>query len=67
MLDLTVLAEGIESREQADWLKVNGCQEFQGFLFGRPQPADRLTRELPRNNEARAVTAAPREPGSSPA
>lgn len=51
MLGLTVLAEGIESGDQAEWLKANGCQEFQGFLFGRAQSADRLARTWPRNDE----------------
>ncbi|WP_102693288.1 EAL domain-containing protein [Rummeliibacillus pycnus] len=30
------LAEGIESREDFDWLKQNGYQLFQGYLFGKP-------------------------------
>jgi len=37
-LNLSVLAEGIETPEQAAWLKENGCDFGQGFLFSRPLP-----------------------------
>ncbi|MGB9037371.1 MAG: EAL domain-containing protein [Acinetobacter calcoaceticus] len=37
-LDLQVLAEGIETIEQFDALKRNGCTVFQGYLWGRPMP-----------------------------
>ncbi|MEX1197628.1 MAG: EAL domain-containing protein [Pseudohongiellaceae bacterium] len=36
-LDLTVIAEGVETRGQADRLEALGCQQYQGFLFGRPE------------------------------
>lgn len=38
-LDLITLAEGVESEEQRRHLIQLGCQEGQGFLFGRPMPA----------------------------
>lgn len=41
-LDLTVLAEGIELPEQEKWLKENGCDYGQGFLFSRPLPLPML-------------------------
>jgi len=41
-LGLTVLAEGIESPEQMEFLRRNHCYLGQGYLFGRPQPAEEL-------------------------
>lgn len=35
-LDMAILAEGIETTEQADLLTYLGCHEAQGYLFGRP-------------------------------
>ncbi len=37
-LDIPIIAEGIESREQAEMLKNMGCYYMQGFLFSRPLP-----------------------------
>jgi diguanylate cyclase (GGDEF)-like protein len=42
-LNLKVIAEGIEEREQLEFLHVNGCDIGQGYLFGKPQPADEIT------------------------
>ena len=38
-LSMTVVAQGVETREQADFLRQNACDEFQGFFFDRPQSA----------------------------
>lgn len=39
-LDIQITAEGVESSEQFERLKAEGCTLFQGYYFGRPQPAD---------------------------
>jgi len=41
-LDLNVTAEGIETTEQLEHVKQLGCDCLQGFLLGRPMPADEL-------------------------
>ena len=37
--DLLVIAEGVETLEQYQWLKANGCEYVQGFLVARPLTA----------------------------
>ncbi|MGH8532827.1 MAG: GGDEF/EAL domain-containing response regulator [Gammaproteobacteria bacterium] len=39
-LGLKVVAEGIESRDQLEFLKAKLCDEFQGYLFSRPLPKE---------------------------
>lgn len=41
-LGIPLVAVGIETAEQADWLKRLGCESAQGFLYGPPVPADCL-------------------------
>lgn len=44
-LGLGIIAEGVETPEQRDFLASNGCQHFQGYLFGRPMTLDELETE----------------------
>ncbi len=48
-LSLQLVAEGIETEEQATLLRAMGCDEFQGFLYGRPVAAKAFER-LPRTS-----------------
>ena len=45
-LSLKVIAEGVETQEQLDFLKRQGCHACQGYLLGRPVPADEFARVL---------------------
>jgi len=51
-LSLTIVAQGVETREQADYLRKHACNEFQGFYFNEPVPSEKLAQILRAQGEA---------------
>jgi diguanylate cyclase (GGDEF)-like protein len=54
-LEMTTVGEGVETQEQVDLLKALGCARGQGYLFGKPQPAEQMRRALYPSDNLRAV------------
>ncbi len=56
-LNLEVIAEGVEEHEEMEALMKLGCEQFQGYLFDKPQPVDVITQRLKENSygETRAA------------
>lgn len=54
-LNLNVIAEGVETQSQFDFLKFNNCDQVQGFLFCRPLPPGELL-ELLRKNRSQILS-----------
>ncbi|WP_280153401.1 EAL domain-containing protein [Piscinibacter sp. XHJ-5] len=55
-LSLTIVAQGVETREQADFLRQHACDEFQGFYFNAPVPAEQFATALRKQGCARPST-----------
>jgi diguanylate cyclase (GGDEF)-like protein/PAS domain S-box-containing protein len=53
-LNLMVIAEGVETQEQRNYLVQNGCFAYQGYLFGRPMPVDAFETLVASNQLLRA-------------
>ena len=53
-LSLTVVAQGVETKEQAEHLRLHACDELQGFYFKRPLPVGEFTQLL--RDQATEVT-----------
>ena len=48
-LNLNVIAEGVETQAQYEFLKENNCDQIQGYLISRPLPPDEFTKVLKQN------------------
>ena len=66
-LGLTVIAEGVESEEQAALLLQEGCDELQGYLISQPIPAQDFTRMLVEVPGGRSTLTQVEEPVALPA
>jgi diguanylate cyclase (GGDEF)-like protein/PAS domain S-box-containing protein len=55
-LSLQVVAEGVETQEQRDFLADQGCDQFQGYLFAPALPIKKLNALLRKPSSERAVT-----------
>jgi diguanylate cyclase (GGDEF)-like protein len=55
-LSLTVVAQGVETREQAEYLRAYACDEFQGFYFNKPLSAHKFTELLQAQDAGATLT-----------
>lgn len=46
VLGIHTLAEGVETREQYEFLKNIGCEKIQGYYYGKPKPVEEFTRQI---------------------
>ncbi|MFA7399837.1 MAG: EAL domain-containing protein, partial [Sideroxydans sp.] len=53
--NLSVIAEGIETREQLDFLQTLGCDEMQGYFYARPLAENEFLRFVRDNNAATSL------------
>jgi EAL domain-containing protein (putative c-di-GMP-specific phosphodiesterase class I) len=59
-LHLKVIAEGVETEHQRDFLRDHGCDEVQGYLYAKPMPVETMTGLL---RERATMAAEPGGPG----
>jgi diguanylate cyclase (GGDEF)-like protein len=64
-LDLSVVAEGVETEDQMTWLNQRGCQYIQGYLTGKPMPANVAMAALRESIHAKVVPQDVRLPAAS--
>ena len=57
---LGVVAEGVETEAQAGYLRQNGCDQMQGYLFSKPVPAEEFA-ELVRQGKTLPIPEAPQQ------
>ena len=65
-LDLSVVAEGVETEAQMAWLNQRGCQYIQGYLTGKPMPANVAMAALRETIHAKLVPQDLRTAGHAP-
>ena len=63
-LRLSVIAEGVETAEQLDYLRHQGCDEMQGYYFSKPLPAHEFEKLL---RQRRGLAAPEDEPQTATA
>jgi EAL domain-containing protein (putative c-di-GMP-specific phosphodiesterase class I) len=64
-LSLTVVAQGVETRDQVEYLRRHACGELQGFYFNKPVPADEATRLIEAQSLEFTLSGARARPGVS--
>jgi len=55
-LGMCTTAEGVETSEQLDIVRSEGCREVQGYLFSTPKPASEIARMLAASGKEGAKT-----------
>jgi diguanylate cyclase (GGDEF)-like protein len=54
-LGIRIIAEGVETEAQKDFLLEQGCDEMQGYLFSKPVPSDLMERLLKENGKSKSL------------
>ncbi|WP_273086324.1 EAL domain-containing protein [Shewanella vesiculosa] len=50
-MEMKVIAEGVETQVQLDFIRDSQCEEYQGYLFSRPVPAEEAVKFLQLKDE----------------
>jgi diguanylate cyclase len=45
-LSMKVVTEGVETKEQLEFLRQHGCEQYQGYIFSKPLPAVEVAKLL---------------------
>jgi diguanylate cyclase (GGDEF)-like protein len=61
-LNLTSIAEGVETEQQLNFLREQGCDQIQGYLVNRPVPAEQMESLLRADQSSQKMTAPPEPP-----